>query len=86
MMNRMEVCGSITSMSYDENVDVLMITSDVGDVRYMNTKGCDRKSVGKNGSVSVKFQRTEGSEMALDGVFSVYTNGKLSADDNRDGW
>lgn len=86
MMNRMEVCGSITSMSYDENSDVLMITSDVGDVRYMSVKGCDRKSVGKSGSVSVKFKHAEGSEMKLDGVFSVYSNGKLSADDNRDGW
>ena len=81
MMNRMEVCGSITSMSYDENVDVLMVTSDVGDVRYMNMKECNRKSVGKNVSVSVKFQHEEGSE-----IFSVYTNGKLNAEDNRDGW
>ena len=52
-MSRLEVCGSVTSMSYDEGSDVLMVTSDRGDVRYMNVKGCDKRSANKkNGSKS----------------------------------
>ena len=89
-MSRLEVCGSVTSMSYDESSDVLMVTSDRGDVRYMNVKGCDKRSVNKkngskSGSVSMSFKSEEGSESNLDGVFTVYYNGKVNGEDHRAG-
>ena len=91
MMSRLEVCGSVTSMSYDEGSDVLMVTSDRGDVRYMNVKGCDKRNANKkngskSGSVSTSFKSEEGSESNLDGVFTVYYNGKVNGEDHRAGW
>ena len=91
VMSRMEVCGSVTSMSYDEGSDVLMVTSDRGDVRYMNMKGCDKRNANKkngskSGSVSVVFNSEDGGESSLDGVFTVCYNGKWNEEDHRAGW
>ena len=97
-MNRMDVCGSVTSMCYDDVSDVLVVTSDMGDVRYMNMKEWDgksgsKKNGSKSGSVSVIYKSEEGLSILkegcgvdLSGVFNVCSNGKLTGGDYRDSW